>query len=56
MREDNKETYLDEIINITPQERKFLLDYRALSDENKLTMHILCKRLLEHEKRREKGD
>lgn len=56
MREDNREPYLNEIMNISPQEINFLLNYRALSDENKLTMDILCKRLLEHEKRGEKGD
>lgn len=53
---DNRNIHSDEKIWVSPQERKLLLDYRALSDENKLTMDILCKRLLEHEKGREKID
>lgn len=53
---DKREINADNKIEISSQERKLLLGYRALSDENKLTMDILCKRLLEHEERREKID
>lgn len=53
---DNRETYLDEKIRVSFKEYNLLLNYRKLSDENKLTMDILCKRLLEHEKGREKID
>ncbi len=53
---DNRKMYSDGNIWVSPQERKLLLNYRALSDENKLTMDILCKRLLEHEKGKGKID
>lgn len=53
---DNGKTYLEEKIKVSSQEHKLLLNYRKLCDENKLTMDILCKRLLEHENRRKKID
>lgn len=56
--EENKKKLDDseKRICVSDQEHKLLIDYRALSDENKLTMDILCKRLLEHEKGRKKID
>lgn len=53
---DNRNIHSAEKIWVSPQEHNLLLAYRDLSDESKLTMDILCKRLLEHEKGREKID
>ena len=48
-----KENGTEQIEKVTEEEWKLLKQYRNLCEENKLTINILIKRLLAHEKGRE---